>query len=68
MASAASVPHLDGPFKEIVDGRLRTDLGAPRNQRLTVKRSHVRLIAEHGAVRVSYSRRAGPSGLTAHVD
>jgi transposase len=43
------------PFKEIVDEWLRADLDAPRKQRHTAKRIHDRLVAECGALGVSYS-------------
>lgn len=47
-------PRLD-PFKAAIDDMLRTDLDAPRKQRHTARRVHVRLIEEHGAEEVSYS-------------
>ena len=46
-------PQLE-PVQEIIDGWLRADLDAPRKQRHSVKRIHVRLAEEHGA-EVSYS-------------
>lgn len=47
-------PRLE-PFKEIIDEWLRADLDAPRKQRHTAKRILARLVAEHGAVHLSYS-------------
>ena len=47
-------PRLD-PFKATIDGMLRADLDAPRKQRHTARRIHVRLIEEHGATELSYS-------------
>lgn len=47
-------PRLD-PFKAAIDDMLRADLDAPRKQRHTARRIHVRLIEEHAATDVSYS-------------
>ena len=49
-----SSPRLD-PFKSAIDDMLRADLEAPRKQRHTARRIHVRLIEEHDAIEVSYS-------------
>ncbi|NYI77113.1 hypothetical protein BJ988_001761 [Nocardioides panzhihuensis] len=43
------------PFKSAIDDMLRADLEAPRKQRHTARRIHVRLIEEHDAIEVSYS-------------
>ena len=43
------------PYHEVIDEWLRTDLDAPRKQRHTTKRIFDRLVAEHGAVELSYS-------------
>ena len=45
-------PALD-PYKAVIDGILRADLGAPRKKRHTVRRIFHRLVEEHGAS-VSY--------------
>jgi len=42
------------PFKPVVDGMLRADLGAPRMRRHTAKRIFDRLVDEHGMANVSY--------------
>jgi transposase len=42
------------PFKPVIDQMLRADLDAPRKQRHTVKRIYDRLVAEHGALQVTY--------------
>ncbi len=47
-------PRLD-PYKLVIDEMLRMDLDAPRKQRHTARRIHVRLIEEHDATEVSYS-------------
>ncbi|MFD0207039.1 MULTISPECIES: IS21 family transposase [Saccharothrix] len=47
------------PFKPVIDGRLRADLGAPRKQRHTAKRIFDRLIDEHGMAEVSYQMVRG---------
>ena len=47
-------PRLE-PFKTAIDDMLRSDLDAPRKQRHTARRIHVRLIEEHAAVELSYS-------------
>ena len=44
-----------GPFLDVIDEMLRHDLSAPRKQRHTAKRVLDRLVAEHGAVGLSYS-------------
>jgi transposase len=43
------------PFKAVIDGWLRADLDAPRKQRHTATRIHVRLLDEHEAGGVSYA-------------
>ena len=47
-------PRLD-PFKDIIDGMLRSDLDAPRKQRHTATRILARLVEEHAASGLSYS-------------
>ena len=47
-------PRLE-PFKKAIDDMLRSDLDAPRKQRHTARRIHVRLIEEHDAKELSYS-------------
>lgn len=42
------------PYVELIDGWLRVDLDAPRKQRHTTKRIFDRLVAEHGAVELTY--------------
>lgn len=42
------------PYHEVIDAWLRADLDAPRKQRHTTKRVFDRLVAEHGAVELSY--------------
>lgn len=49
-----SAPRLD-PFKDVIDGMLRTDLDAPRKQRHTATRVLARLVDEHDATGLSYS-------------
>lgn len=44
------------PYKPVIDQILRDDLDAPRKQQHTVKRIFDRLVAEHGAVEVTYPR------------
>ncbi|WP_274919668.1 IS21 family transposase [Streptomyces sp. WZ-12] len=46
-------PSALDPYKTLIDGILRADLGAPRKQRHTVTRIFHRLLDEHGA-NVSY--------------
>jgi transposase len=41
-------------YKPLIDGMLRADLDAPRKQRHTAKRIFDRLLAEYGAVEVTY--------------
>ncbi|GGO91611.1 transposase [Nocardioides phosphati] len=43
------------PFKSAIDEMLTCDLDAPRKQRHTARRVHVRLIEEHAATNLSYS-------------
>jgi len=43
------------PFKAAIDEMLTSDLEAPRKQRHTARRIHVRLIEEHSASELSYS-------------
>jgi transposase len=50
----AQAPKLD-PVRVVIDEILQTDLDAPRKQRHTARRIHDRLLAEHGAVGLSYS-------------
>lgn len=50
----AQAPKLD-PVRVVIDEILQTDLDAPREQRHTARRIHDRLLAEHGAVGLSYS-------------
>jgi transposase len=49
-----SAPRLDA-FKTAIDAMLVEDITAPRKQRHTARRVHVRLIEEHGAGGLSYS-------------
>lgn len=53
-ARVRSAPRLD-PFKDAIDGMLRSDLDAPRKQRHTARRIFDRLADEHGAQTLSYS-------------
>jgi transposase len=46
-------------YLPVIDQMLRVDLDAPRKQRHTVKRIFDRLVAEHGAVGVSYGMVRG---------
>jgi hypothetical protein len=42
------------PFKPVIDQMLRADLDAPRKERHTINRIFDRLVAEHGAIQVTY--------------
>jgi transposase len=48
-------PRLE-PFKAAIDQMLRGDLDAPKKQRHTARRILARLVDEHGAKELSYSR------------
>ena len=48
-------PRLE-PFKAAIDEMLRGDLDAPKKQRHTARRILARLVDEHGAKDLSYSR------------